>query len=141
MDTLPPKQPLTGSGLCLCQPRRNCANPGRTWQYPAHPQLSLDREDTFPEPKLLPPRGRQHSTTLGQHLMNPLQKEVQAFHTSVHQGRAPNHSSGLGFSPSHCLQRHFSLFTCAPKVTKVPVTPDGCLRLTLGAFTACCWRQ
>lgn len=114
MDTLPPEQPLTGSGLCLCQQTRNCANPGRTLQYPAvpaHPQLSSDRENSFPEPKLLPFRGRQNSTTLGQHLMNPLQKEVQAFHTSVHQGRAPNHAAQGWASPhpivwrdtSHCL--------------------------------------
>lgn len=79
---------------------------------PAHPQLSLDRENTFPEPKLLPPTGRQHSTaTLGQHLMSPLQREVQAFHTSVHQGRAPSHTAQGWPSPhptvwrdsSHCL--------------------------------------
>lgn len=34
-----------------------------------------------------------------EHLMNPLQGEVQAFHTSVQQGRAPNHTAQAWASP------------------------------------------
>lgn len=79
MGTLSPKQPLTGSRTGplpaeeaegeLCKPREDVKVPSS----PSIPPAFLRQGGHyFPEPELLPSRGKQHPTaTLGQRLMNP----------------------------------------------------------------------